>query len=93
MGDHRASIKIEFTMHGVTSNADLWINWWDGAADDLPSSVRKFFADAERASMNRYHDARDREHKRTRERRQALLESARAKMTDEEWQAINAEKD
>jgi hypothetical protein len=27
MGDRRASIKIEFSMHGETKKADMWINW------------------------------------------------------------------
>lgn len=27
MGDHRASIKIEFEMHGVKDKVDMWINW------------------------------------------------------------------
>lgn len=27
MGDHRASIKIEFKMHGVEEKVDMWINW------------------------------------------------------------------
>ena len=27
MGDRRASIKIEFSMHGQTKKADMWINW------------------------------------------------------------------
>ena len=27
MGDHRASIKIEFSMYGETKKADWWINW------------------------------------------------------------------
>ena len=27
MGEHRASIKVEFSMHGHTDKVDLWINW------------------------------------------------------------------
>ena len=27
MGDHRASIKIEFEFHGHKEKADWWINW------------------------------------------------------------------
>lgn len=32
MGDHRAEIKIEFTIHGKTYKQEWWINWW--ANDD-----------------------------------------------------------
>lgn len=60
MGDHRANIKIEFTMHDVTSKADLCINWWFGVApNDLPSSVLDFFEMAEQASMLNFHDVTD----------------------------------
>ncbi len=27
MGDHRASIKIEFSMHDVEDKIEFWINW------------------------------------------------------------------
>ncbi len=27
MGDHRADIKIKFSMYGETRDADMWINW------------------------------------------------------------------
>ena len=29
MGDHRADIKIKFTIHGKTYEMDSWINWFD----------------------------------------------------------------
>lgn len=33
MGDHRASIKIEFSMYGETKKADMWINWSPDGTD------------------------------------------------------------
>lgn len=88
MGDHRASIKIEFTMHGVTSKTDMWINWWEGACSDLPSALRKFLAEAESKSMWAYYDAEYEIERKAAERRKALADQARAKLTAEEWAAI-----
>ena len=27
MGDHRATVKISFSMHGVDAENEWWINW------------------------------------------------------------------
>mgnify|MGYP001616746596 FL=1 len=29
MGDHRASIRVEFTIHDKTYSNEWWINWFD----------------------------------------------------------------
>lgn len=36
MGDHRATIKVEFEMHGHKAKQDFWINWSpaDNGVDD-----------------------------------------------------------
>lgn len=78
MGDHRASIKIEFTMHEVTSTADMYINWWDGAAYELPDSVIEFFVEAERKSLSKFHEQQDEDDAEKR-RRAELAELARLK--------------
>ena len=88
MGDHRASIKIEFTMHGVTSKADMWINWWVGAAHDLPSSVTGFFAEAEAKSLHSFWDARDDAAAGAAAEKKRLIDSAAQKLTHEEREAL-----
>lgn len=56
MGDHRASIKIEFTMHGVTRKCDMWINW---SPEDWPYGldrrVVEFFEKAVQLAMDAFH--------------------------------------
>lgn len=52
MGDHRASILIEFTMHGVTTKADMWLNW--SADCSMNSAVEEWFEKAARKSMHQF---------------------------------------
>ena len=44
MGDHRANIKIEFSMYGHTRKADMWINWFP--SPDVDQRIIDFFRDA-----------------------------------------------
>ena len=46
MGDHRASIKIEFSMYGETKKADMWINWSPYSSDcyGVDQRVMDFFS-------------------------------------------------
>jgi hypothetical protein len=46
MGDRRASIKIEFSMHGKTKKADMWINWSPSDYDGVDQRVLDFFSEA-----------------------------------------------
>lgn len=48
MGDHRASIKIEFSMYGETKKADMWINWSPDGSDygGVDQRVLDFFSDS-----------------------------------------------
>ena len=48
MGDHRASIKIEFSMYGETKKADMWINWSPDTSDVqyVDQRVLDFFREA-----------------------------------------------
>lgn len=48
MGDHRADIKIKFSMYGETREADMWINWSPGSSDcdDVDQRVIDFFRNA-----------------------------------------------
>lgn len=43
MGDHRASIKIEFSMYGETKEADMWINWSPDDYHGVDQRVIDFF--------------------------------------------------
>lgn len=92
MGDHRATISIKFEMHEVTTECDgMWINWWDGAADELPLAVRDFFQKAEQRSMSAWYDAQDKAENEVSERRKQLVALARKKLTDDEWNAIKSD--
>jgi hypothetical protein len=48
MGDHRADIKIKFSMYGETESADMWINWSVGSGEcyEVDQRVIDFFRDA-----------------------------------------------
>ena len=53
MGDHRASVKITFEMHGVKKEADMWINWNDNG-DGIDNRIVEFFWDASTEAMHAY---------------------------------------
>lgn len=54
MGDHRASIKIEFTIHEKTYNCEMpWINYWPDS-DGVDERVREFFVRSWDDAKRRY---------------------------------------
>ena len=58
MGDHRADIKIKFSMYGETETADMWINWSadSGECYEVDQRVIDFFRDAYLKMRNKYDD-------------------------------------
>ena len=58
MGDHRASIKVEFSMYGETEKADMWINWSvnSGECYEVDQRVIDFFRDAYLKMRDKYDD-------------------------------------
>jgi len=58
MGDHRASIKIEFTMHAdEPEKADMWINWSPDYSGGVDRRITEWFESAARQAMDRWFDA------------------------------------
>lgn len=55
MGDHRASIKIEFSMYGETKKADMWINW-SPDENGVDRRVIEFFDEAAHAMSFTYYE-------------------------------------
>jgi hypothetical protein len=44
MGDHRASVKIKFSIYGETYKMDSWINWSvGGEVPEIDDRVIEFF--------------------------------------------------
>lgn len=43
MGDHRATIKIEFTMYGKTRNTEMSINWFPAGDHQIDQRVINWF--------------------------------------------------
>lgn len=60
MGDHRASVKIEFTFHGKTETYGGWINWapWAESAEceGVDNRIVEFFRNATHEGMARYEE-------------------------------------
>ena len=52
VGDHRASIKIEFEMHGIKRQCDMYINYY--ACDSIDRRVLEFFENAVEDAMDAY---------------------------------------
>ena len=53
MGDHRASIQIDFEMHGVKKQMDFWINWYS-ADGEIDKRILDFFEEAVEEAMQAY---------------------------------------
>jgi len=53
VGDHRADVKIAFTIHGKTYTMDSYINWFDDGSG-VDSRVVEFFRDAWNDAKARY---------------------------------------
>ena len=58
MGDHRASIKAEFSMYGETKKCDMWINWSPDSSDyqGIDQRVLDFFHNAAHEMQARYYE-------------------------------------
>jgi hypothetical protein len=60
MGDHRASIKVKFEMHGHKAEQDWWINWHD-EGEGCDRRIIDWFRAQSGIAMSRY-DAAMAEH-------------------------------
>ena len=79
MGDHRATIKIEFSMYGYTEKADMWINWSAPDYTGVDERVIEFFAESvEKFRTQLAFDEEERERKKE-------AEIAKADWTDGTW--------
>ena len=56
MGDHRADIKIKFSMYGETKEANMWINWSPDSSEvpGVDQRVIDFFVQSWKAMYDRY---------------------------------------
>lgn len=84
MGDHRASIKCQVSMHGVEDSCDMWINWFEDSSDccGIDQRVVDFFRNWAIKARQKYDDEQweAQEEKREREEREReLAELARLK--------------
>jgi|GEM_PF-6755656 len=59
MGDHRASIKIEFSMYGETKKANMWINWSPDNDQGVDRRVIEFFEDAANSMSAAYYEVQE----------------------------------
>jgi hypothetical protein len=58
MTDHKASIKVEFSIYGETYKMDSWINWSvGGEVYEIDDRVLNFFRDSYLDARGKYDDA------------------------------------
>jgi hypothetical protein len=55
MGDHRASVKIEFEMHGHSAKCDLWVNWFDNGCG-IDQRIVDWFGEQSGIAIEKYRD-------------------------------------
>ena len=81
MGDHRASIKIEWSMHGHTQKADMWWNYYP--SDDcygyrVDKRLLEWLTEQYDSSMSKWGDMEEeRLAEMSRKRREAMSEAER----------------
>ncbi len=50
MGDHRVTLKIQFSMHGHEDKWDSWLNW----SDELPDRVADWIREQKEKAMDNW---------------------------------------
>lgn len=96
MGDHRASIKIEFSMYGETKKADMWINWSDYSSEcgGVDQRVVDFFRNSAEEMYTKFMEnewAAERKRKKRQEEEEERNEFARLKAKYEPGNATGGE--
>jgi SMC interacting uncharacterized protein involved in chromosome segregation len=91
MGDHRCSIKIEWSMHGHTESADMWLNYYP--SDDcydyrVDRRVLEWLTDQYERSMSRWHDMEEEAAEQRRREREAKMSE-----TEKRIEALRKEAD
>lgn len=89
MGDHRASIKIQFDFHGKTYEMDSWINYCDSDGNGVDSRVIEFFGEAYRDGMARYAEEEYEYHRERRKREEKEKELAELKRLKTKYEPTN----
>lgn len=56
MGDHRMSIKIDASFHGVKDSCDMWINYFPGQCAGVDDRVIEFFQSLFERGMDKYEE-------------------------------------
>ena len=87
MGDHRASIKIEFSMYGETKEADMWINWSPDDYQGVDSRVTEFFEQAAHEMSFKYYEAQERANRRQQKKAEAEAERKEYERLKEKFEA------
>lgn len=77
MTDHKATVKVEFSIYGETYKADWWINWSvGGEIYELDQRVIDFFRDNYLQARAKYDEANAAAEREQRERRMEADELA-----------------
>ena len=87
MGDHRASIKIEFSMYGETKKADMWINWSPDDYQGVDRRVIEFFEQAAHEMSFKYYEAQELANKRQQKKAEAEAERKEYERLKEKFEA------
>lgn len=87
MGDHRASIKIEFSMYGETKKADMWINWSPDDYQGVDSRVIEFFEQAAHEMSFKHYEAQERANRRQQKKAEAEAERKEYERLKEKFEA------
>lgn len=80
MGDHRASIKIQFEMHGIKRETDMWVNYFPEYRG-VDERVFMFFEEAYGAAMDAWNKSIDdyEDDQKAKQEREELAEYERLK--------------
>ena len=54
MGDHRASIKIEMSFHGIKDKCDMWINYYPNDCCGIDNRIVEFINRIHREGMDKW---------------------------------------
>ena len=56
MGDHRASIKLSFSMHGIEKEAEMYINYYTDSNYGCDQRIIDFFTACHEEAMDKWEE-------------------------------------
>jgi len=86
MGDHRATVKVEFDIHGKVYKQEWWINYFPDDSSGVDRRIAEWFSACWEDAYSRYQKVVNESHREEDERKQREAELAELKRLKEKYE-------